>query len=63
MISVSSLREREARSYCREQAFRRSKFVWGYFTSAHTAGAKLPSYMNPLYFRLHFSLVLCDVGV
>lgn len=64
MISVSSLwelREQEARSQgAGVQAF---PIVWGYFTAAHTAGAKLPSYINPLYFRLHFSMVRCDVEV
>ena len=64
MISVSSLREvREQEARSQGESVQAYPVVWGYFTADHTVGARLSSYINPLYFRLHFSMVRCDVGV
>lgn len=44
--------------FARDQAFRRTQF------SGDTLRLpKLFSYITPLYFRLHISMVRCDVGV
>ena len=46
-----------------DQAFRRTQFSGDALRQPTRLELKLSSYMNPLYFRLHFSMVRCDVGV
>jgi hypothetical protein len=49
--------------FARDQAFRRTQSSGDALRLPTRLGAKLSSYINPQYFRLHFSMVRCDVGV